>query len=325
MSEYIHEVVLQDYIVENILRLNLSVQFRCFSRMKLIEASLNNKKTFWDLSGKLENGEWIPIEVEWTTQNFILHKHDRDADFNKFKNENGILLVLRKTKELPNIQQISIFDSLSESQFKREFKAWFKRKAPEYIDRTLQEYMVGAYKRELPRIILYPLSQHARGNYFPNDILYRKNDVGPSLIGFKPTGYDKNAFIRDLQPNDVILFIASDGTRCKRNEFINAIKNGRLHLDRLEGYKIKRGIIDKCTNDTGIDMEYWPDEIQSHQMIYRYICAIDDNPFIAKNNITFPFLKTYSDSTWEAFRSCIQYGEYREISPLDFTVFISNL
>ena len=76
---------------------------------------------------------------------------------------------------------------------------------------------------------------------------------------------------------------------------------------------------------TNIDMEYWPDEIRMHQMIYQYICVLEDYPFIDKTDIAFPFLKAYSDSTWEAFRSCIQYGEYREISPLDFTLFISSL
>lgn len=325
MSEYIHEVVLQDYIVENIVHLNLTVQFGSFSRQKLVEALPNATKTFWDLSGKLENGNWIPIEVEWTTNNFIQHKHNQSADFPKFIRENGVLLVLRKTGELPNIQQISILDSLSEAQFRKEFKAWFKNKSSEYIDKTLKMYMVGAYKRELPRIILYPLSQYARKNYFPDGVLYRKNNAGPALIGFKPTAYEANVFIRDLQPDDVILFIASDGTRCKREEFINRIKSGSLKIDRFVGYKIKRGITEKCTNRLDIDTEYWPDEIKSHQMIYRCICILEDQPFIDKTDIVFPFLKTYSDSTWESFRSCIQYGEYREISPLDFAVFVSSL
>lgn len=325
MSEYIHEVVLQDYIIENIIYLNLTVQFGGFSRMKLVEALSNSTKTFWDLSGKLEDGSWIPIEVEWTTSNFIQHKHNQSADFQKFISGNGVLLVLRKTKELPNIQQISILDSLSEAQFKKEFKAWFKKKSSEYIDKTLKMYMVGAYKRELPRIILYPLSKYARENYFPNGMLYRKNNVGPALIGFKPAGHKKNVFIRDLQPDDVILFIASDGTRCKRADFIDRIKSGRLKVDRLVGYRIRQGITNKCANNLGIDMEYWPDEIRMHQMIYQYICVLEDHPFIDKTDIAFPFLKAYSDSTWEAFRSCIQYGEYREISPLDFTLFVSSL
>lgn len=249
MSEYIHEVVLQDYIIENIIYLNLTVQFGGFSRMKLVEALSNSTKTFWDLSGKLEDGSWIPIEVEWTTSNFIQHKHNQSADFQKFISGNGVLLVLRKTKELPNIQQISILDSLSEAQFKKEFKAWFKKKSSEYIDKTLKMYMVGAYKRELPRIILYPLSKYARENYFPSGMLYRKNNVGPALIGFKPAGHKKNVFIRDLQPDDVILFIASDGTRCKRADFIDRIKSGRLKVDRLVGYRIRQGITNKCANN----------------------------------------------------------------------------
>ncbi len=325
MSEYIHEIVLQDYIVENILHLNLFVQCDGFSRLKLIEAAPNNTGTFWDFSGKLENGDWIPIEVEWTTNNFILHKHDKNSDFNKFKNENGILLVLRKTKELPKIQQISIFDSLSESQFKKEFEAWFKKKSSEYVDRTLKTYMVGQYKRELPRIILYPLSQYAYKNYFPNNSFYRKNDTGPYLIGFKPAAYQKNVFISDLQPNDIILFIAANGTRCKHDEFIRKIKSGELNIDRLTGYRVKHKIFDKCVSNSGIDMEYWPDEIKSKEMIYQYICPIEEKPFFTKTNISFPFINAYTKSTWEAFRGCIQYGEYHEISPLDFTTFISSL
>lgn len=325
MSEYIHEIILQEYIVENILQLNLFVQFDRFSRMKLIEASPNNTGTFWDLTGKLENGDQIPIEVEWNTDNFLKHGHNKNTNFKKFKKENGIVLVLRKTKELPNIQQISIFDSLSESQFKKEFKSWFEKKSSEYVDRTLKAYMVGEYKRELPRIILYPLSKHANKNYFQNDTLYRKNNTGPSLIGFKPAAYEKNVFISDLQPNDIIIFIASDGRRCKHNEFINRIKSGEMNIDRLAGYKVRHKLMDKCANNSKIYKEYWPDEIKSNKMIYQYICPIEDKPFITKTNIPFPFISTYSDSTWEAFRGCIQYGEYHEISPLDLASFISNL
>lgn len=323
MSEYIHEIVLQDFIIENISRLNLFIYFKGFTRMKLVDAVFNRAGTFWDLSGKLENGDWIPVEVEWSSKNFSTHGHCRNPDFGRFQRENGVLLVLRKTEEFPNVQQVSIFDSLSESQFKKEFKQWFKKKSSEYVDKTLRTYMVGAYKREIPRIILYPLSRKARNNYFPNNAFYRKNNAGPCLIGFKPAGYEKNAFIRDLQPNDVILFIAADGLRCNRKAFISKIKSGGLHLDRLAGYKIKQGITDKRAG--GIDAEYWPDEIKARKMIYQYICTIEEQPFLTKGNLAFPFPAAYSDSTWEAFRSCIQYGEYREISPLDFTLFLSCL
>ena len=71
MSEYIHEIVLQEYIIEKISHLNLSVSYKGLSRMKLVDAMFNNTGTFWDLSGKLENGDWIPIEVEWTTKIFF--------------------------------------------------------------------------------------------------------------------------------------------------------------------------------------------------------------------------------------------------------------
>ena len=145
------------------------------------------------------------------------------------------------------------------------------------------------------------------------------------MIGFKPSGYDKNAFIRDLQPNDICLFLASDGKRGTRQEFKNRIYAQKLPLYRLTGYRIKQKITDKCTACIGIDREYWPDEIKSHQMIYTYICVIEDQPFFNRMDAAFPFVENFSDSTWEAFRSCIQYGEYREISPLDFTSLISRL
>lgn len=185
--------------------------------------------------------------------------------------------------------------------------------------------MVGAYKREIPRIILYPLSKHARANYFPNESLYKKHDFDPSIIGFKAAGYNKNAFIRDLQPNDICLFIAADGKRGSRKDFIEKIKKQQLSLYRLTGYKVKEKIVNKQVTPTGIDDKYWADEIKAGQMIYPYICRVEDRPFLEKTDLLFPYIENFSDNTWEAFRSCIQYGEYREISPLDFTVLISRL
>lgn len=325
MSEYIHEIVFQDFIVENITDLNLTIQYKRSSRMKLIRAVFNKKGTFWDLNGELENGEWIPLEVEWISSNFERHRHHHNPGFQKFLDNNGVLLVLRKNKELLNIQQISIFDSLSQAQFKNKFHVWFKRKSSEYIDETLKTYLVGEYKREIPRIILYPLSLGARANYFADNTLYKKNTSDPSIIGFKPSGHNRNLFIKDLQPNDICLFIASDGKRGPRREFINRIRKKELPLYKLTGYKIKQKLVDKRIANIGVDDEYWPDEIKQHRMIYQFICVVEDTPFIDKADLVFPFIETFSENTWETFRSCIQYGEYREISPLDFTSLISRL
>lgn len=325
MSEYIHEIVLQEYIIENISALNLDVQYKNISRMKLVKARFNQVGTFWDLEGLLENGAWIPIEVEWITHNFYLHKHHLDQNFHRFLNGNGILLVLRKNKELSNIQQLSIFDNMTELQFKQQFKKWFKGKASEYIDKTLESFTVGHFKREIPRIILYPLSQMAFKNYFSDGHLYRKTSVSPAVIGFKETGYMNNSFIRDLKQNDICLFIASNGTRCKREEFVKKIRKQDLLISRVCGYKVKRDISCKKNNADGLDTIYWPDEIKFSKVIYPYYCIMDDNPFVEKIDIRFPFIQSYSENTWEAFRSCIQYGEYREISPLEFALFISNL
>lgn len=111
MSEYIHEIVLQEFIVENISALNLNIQYKNISRMKLVKARINQDGTFWDLEGLLENGIWIPIEVEWITHNFYAHKHHLDQNYHRFLNKYGILLVLRRSKETPQIQQLSILDN----------------------------------------------------------------------------------------------------------------------------------------------------------------------------------------------------------------------
>ena len=63
MSEYIHEIVLQEFVIDNIADLDLTVQYKRSSRMKLVDAVANRKGTFWDLNAKLENGIWIPLEV----------------------------------------------------------------------------------------------------------------------------------------------------------------------------------------------------------------------------------------------------------------------
>lgn len=162
-------------------------------------------------------------------------------------------------------------------------------------------------------------------NYFPQGALYHKHASDPAVIGFKEAGYNNNAFIRDLSPNDICLFISSDGTRCKRKEFISRIKSRNLPLYQLTAYRIAKPIFDKRENPSGLDVYYWPDEVRANKLIYPYICKLEEQPFIEKRNLPFPFIKSYSEATWEAFRSCLQFGEYREISPLDFTLLLSNL
>ena len=66
MSEYIHEIVLQEFVIDNIADLDLTVQYKRSSRMKLVDAVANRKGTFWDLNAKLENG-MITTVAESTT------------------------------------------------------------------------------------------------------------------------------------------------------------------------------------------------------------------------------------------------------------------
>lgn len=46
MSEYIHEIVLQEFVIDKIADLNLTVQYGHASCMKIIRAVRNNKETF---------------------------------------------------------------------------------------------------------------------------------------------------------------------------------------------------------------------------------------------------------------------------------------
>lgn len=325
MSEYIHEIVLQEYIIENIASLELTVQYKRQSRMKIVSAEFNRSGGFWDLNGELEDGTKIPIEVEWITTNFTSHNHHKSSSYKNFLAQNGVLLVLRKSKELAGIQQLSIFDCQSEAQFKKQFKAWFKAKASHYVDQTINTFMIGKYKREIPRIILYPLSKNARKNYFPSTDLYRKTPSSPPILGFTQSAYDKNIFIHDLQPNDICLFVDSSSAWCNCETFIRQVKAGQLPLFQLSGYKIKGKLLQKPSHALNIDSLYWPDEMKSKTCIYSYICEVEPNPFIHKTDMTFPFISSLSHDAWESLRSCIQRGEYRELSPLDFTILISQL
>ena len=83
--------------------------------------------------------------------------------------------------------------------------------------------------------------------------------------------------------------------------------------------------MEKRASRVKVDDLYWPDEIKSREIIYPYICEVEDQPFISKTDIVFPYIESFTENTWEAFRSCAQYGEYREISPLDFAILISKL
>lgn len=144
--------------------------------------------------------------------------------------------------------------------------------------------------------------------------------MGLTMTSTGTGAVDGGLLIEKKGPEDRVIALAGNPNVGKSTVF-NYLTGLRQHT----GYRIKQKITDKCTACIGIDREYWPDEIKSHQMIYTYICVIEDQPFFNRTDAAFPFIENFSDSTWEAFRSCIQYGEYREISPLDFTSLISRL
>lgn len=325
MSEYIHEIILHDYIIEKIADMNLSVKYNKSEQYNLVSAKLNIQKTFWDLEGKLENGVWIPIEVEWISDNFISHGHKKSKDFDKFIKRNGILLTLRKSKEIEKVQQISILENVPEKQFKNDFKRWFKPKSNEYIDKTLDNYLIGNYERKIPRILLYPLSKAADNNYFSSGSIYKKDSSNPCLLGFKEAAYNANVFIRDIRPNDICLFIYNSGSKVPRNRFIEKIKNSEITVHRLIGFKINSKIIDRREKSDLLDDFYWPDEIKDKVLRYPYVCKVEAEPFISKSNFSFPYINLFTESTWESFRSCMLHKVYREISAMDFSLFLSSL
>ena len=326
MSEYIHEIVLQDYFLENIEELNIQVQYGKTSKYVVKNVTFNRSGTFWDINGILSNGVQIPIEIEWISSNFVLHRHDKSKDILNFRKNNGVLVVLRKNREIENIQQVSILESLTESKFIKHFKNWYKNKYEKYIDITLKDYLVGEYARNIPRIILYPISLNARKNYFKNKVLYKKHPHNPNILGFTENGY-KNVFIKDIKPNDICLFIDAKGKRCTRSKFITEIKNENIELYQLTAYRMSGSIKDRRTEKLEFDMDdlYWHDEIKNNEMIYPYVCLLEEYPFFNITEKKLPFIKEFNDDKWELIRSCIQYGEYKEMSALDFTYLISNL
>jgi len=215
-------------------------------------------------------------------------------------------------------------ENIPETKFKSMFIKWFKNKAEDYASLTLEDFFIGKYKRDIPRVLLYPVSKKAKNNYFTQEPLYRKKPTDPLVLGFKENAFNNNVFIRDIEPNDICLFIDADATRTKRSDFINNIKFGKLSLNRLVAFKITSSLYEK-TKSTIIDKLYWKDEIAAGKVIYPYFCTLENKPFIDITNKTLPYIDKFTDEKWEALRSCIQYGEYKEISALDFTILISNI
>lgn len=324
MSQYIHEIVLQEFIIEKVSQLDLNIRYNTTTH-KLLDARFNKAGTFWDLDGKLDNGIWIPIEVEWISENFISHKHRYSESFDVFKRKKGILIVLRKSKELEGIQQYSILDTIPQSKFKLLFSNWFKKKSKDYSDSTLSDFLVGNYTRKLPRILVIPVSKNARRNYFSMDPLYRKKTENPLALGFKENGYVNNEFVRDIQPGDICLFIDSDGNRTKRELFIQKIKSKQIVINKLVAFQIKSKLFYKNNSQYKLDDLYWPDEIRGGRVIYPYRCMLAEHPFIKAENAPMPYIENYTEEKWELMRSCIQYGAYFEMSSNDFIALVSNL
>lgn len=324
MSQYIHEIVLQEFIIENVTLLDLNIKYNNTNH-KLLDARFNKTGTFWDLEGKLDNGLWIPIEVEWISKNFNNHKHRNSESFHIFIKKKGILIVLRKNKEIENLHQYAILDTIPHSRFESLFSNWLKNKSKEYSISTLNDFLVGNYKRKLPRILVIPISANARKNYFSMEPLYRKKAKNPLILGFKENGYFNNEFVRDIQPGDICLFIDSDGTRTQRKVFIQKIKKNQITIKKLVAFQIKSKLFEINNSKNKLDEFYWPDEIKEERLIYRFRCRLADHPFIKVENTLMPYLENYTEEKWELLRSCIQYGTYFEMNSNDFIALVSNI
>lgn len=324
MSQYVHEIVLQEFIIENIALLDLNISYKATTH-KLLDAKFNKTGTFWDLEGKLDNGLWIPVEVEWISENFQKHDHNNDPSFAKFIRKKGILIVLRKSQEIENIHQYGILDTIPQKRFKALFSSWLKKKSPDYSDSTLNDFLVGNYKRKLQRILVIPVSANADRNYFSMEPLYRKNKTNPLVLGFKENGYVNNEFVRDIQPGDIALFIKCSGARTKRKVFISKIKKKQLLIKKLVAFQIRSKLFEIESKKYRLDKFYWPDEIKENKLIYPYRCKLADHSFIKVENIIMPDIDSYTEEKWELLRSCIQYGAYFEMSANDFLALISNL
>jgi hypothetical protein len=323
MSQYIHEVVLHEYILENIQTLELNIRHNNTSH-RLIDARANKTGTFWDLEGKLDTGIWIPVEVEWKSDNFLSHGHHKSKHFKDFC-KTGTLLVLRRNREIDKVNQISILEYVPQEKFKAHFKKWFKNKSHDYSLKTLDNFLIGNYTRKIPRILVIPISNNARKNYFSKEPLYRKNEKDPLLLGFKQSGVDNNEFVKDIQPGDICLFIDADGKRTTRKKFIGNIIKQRNTVYRIAAFKIESKLFDIPDSPYKVDEYFWPDEIKKKKVIYPQRCKLSNYPFFEIKNKKLPYVTSFTESNWEQLRGCIQYGIYYEISSMDFTLLISNI
>lgn len=324
MSQYIHEIVFQDFIIENVSLLDLNIKYKTTTH-KLLDARFNKTGTFWDLEGKLDNGLWIPIEVEWISENFNNHKHHNSESFKTFVRKKGILIVLRKNKEIENIHQYAILDTIPQNRFKSLFSNWLKKKSNDYSISTLNDFLIGNYKRQVPRILVIPVSANARKNYFSMEPLYRKKPKDPLVLGFKENGYINNEFVRDIQPGDICLFVESNGIRTSRKSFISKVKKKRVVIKKLVAFQIKSKLFKIKNSKNKLDDLYWPDEIKEKKLIYPHRCRLADSPFIKTESKIMPYIESYTEEKWELLRSCIQYGNYFEMSSNDFIALVSNL
>lgn len=216
--KWIDEKVFQKYFKEQFKKYNPLIEKVCGK--KLISVSFNKPfDKYPDIWGVLEDGQRVPIEVEWTTKDF---NHDPTI----IQQNNGFIVVLQNNIPTFGLKQVELD--------KNHFKLWYNKNSDKIFEESISKVIVPKEKiKRPPKLWFYYSSSSSHKNR------QKTLESGTMGVTFK---FRQILRYKDVRVGDLFCIIGPYKNMTNgRLSFEEFKKEKKIICSDLLVFKVKRG------------------------------------------------------------------------------------
>ena len=265
--KWLDEAVLQRYVRDNPRKWSINGK-------RVLQVNYNQPFDRYPDLSFIVDGEPdpIPVEVEWTSKNFLNHGHPIET----LRHANGWIFVLFKNIDNLGVPQYKIpYDG---------FKSWVRANSEKLVDDTA-ETLGRTEERTMPRLWIQYISQ--RGGAIED---YE------TKISAQTWGIPENSSVvkkfKEIQKNDLIMFVIGGRNFRGRQGQVRRIWHGRSFRGEFDKVQVFRITSDYFRSDEPI----WPvrgGEIYPHRFNFDELDSQGRNPFLSLRDVKIKKIAEY--------------------------------